>query len=261
MILSRGFNMVNVDLNCDLGESFGNYKVGNDEAVLPLITSANVACGFHAGDENVMAQTVKYAKQHNVSVGAHPGFPDLQGFGRRNLDMSPEEVYHMMVYQIGALKAFCDIEGVTLNHVKPHGALYQMGAKDRDIARAIAEAVYAVDPKLYLVGLSNSIQLEEAQKIGLPTASEVFADRRYEKDGQLVSRRKQGALIEDTSEAIQQVVRMVTEGKTTAITGEEIDIKADTICVHGDGAHALEFVKQIREQLAKVGVKIVKIGG
>ncbi len=253
--------MIKVDLNCDLGESFGNYKMGNDEAVLPLITSANVACGFHAGDENVMAQTVRFAKAHNVSVGAHPGFPDLKGFGRRNLDMSLDEIYNMMVYQIGALKAFCDLNDVTLNHVKPHGALYQMGAKDRAIAKTIAEAVYAVDPNLYLVGLSNSLLLEEAEKVGLPTASEVFADRRYEKDGQLVSRKKPGALIEDTSEAIQQVIRMVTEGKTTAITGEEIEISADTICVHGDGAHALEFVKQIREKLSEVNVNIVKIGG
>lgn len=253
--------MTKIDLNCDLGESFGNYKIGNDDHVIPLITSANVACSFHAGDENVMLKTVQLAKEHGVSIGAHPGINDLQGFGRRNLDMTPDEVYNMMVYQIGALKAFCDIEDVRMNHVKPHGALYQMGARDHSIAQAIAQAIYDVDKDLYLVGLSNSILIEEAQKVGLNAASEVFADRRYEKDGQLVSRKKDGAVIEDTEEAIEQVVRMVSEGKVTAITGEEVDIEADTICVHGDGAHALEFVQQIRNKLSEVNVDIVKLGG
>ena len=139
-----------IDLNCDLGESFGNYKIGNDQSVIPLITSANIACGFHAGDENVMAETVKLAKQNHVGVGAHPGFPDLQGFGRRNLDMSLKEIFNMVVYQVGALKAFCDIQGVKLNHVKPHGALYQMASRDAEIAKAIASAIYEIDPKLYL---------------------------------------------------------------------------------------------------------------
>ncbi|MBH9580985.1 LamB/YcsF family protein [Staphylococcus felis] len=253
--------MTKVDLNCDLGESFGNYKIGNDDAIIPLITSANIACGFHAGDENVMAQTVKLAKENGVAIGAHPGFNDLQGFGRRNLDMSPHEIYNMVVYQIGALKAFCDIQNVKMNHVKPHGALYQMGARDPKIAQAIAQAVKDVDSKIVLVGLSHSILIDEAKKLGLKTASEVFADRRYEKDGQLVSRKKEGAVIEDTDEAIAQVVRMVTENKVTAISGEDIDISADTICVHGDGAHALEFVKQIRKRLSEVNVDIVKIGG
>ncbi|REI01184.1 LamB/YcsF family protein [Staphylococcus felis] len=253
--------MTKVDLNCDLGESFGNYKIGNDDAIIPLITSANIACGFHAGDENVMAQTVKLAKENGVAIGAHPGFNDLQGFGRRNLDMSPHEIYNMVVYQIGALKAFCDIQNVKMNHVKPHGALYQMGARDPKIAQAIAQAVKDVDSKIVLVGLSHSILIDEAKKLGLKTASEVFADRRYEKDGQLVSRKKEGAVIEDTDQAIAQVVRMVTENKVTAISGEDIDISADTICVHGDGAHALEFVEQIRKRLSEVNVDIVKIGG
>ncbi|REI21092.1 LamB/YcsF family protein [Staphylococcus felis] len=253
--------MTKVDLNCDLGESFGNYKIGNDDAIIPLITSANIACGFHAGDENVMAQTVKLAKENGVAIGAHPGFNDLQGFGRRNLDMSLHEIYNMVVYQIGALKAFCDIQNVKMNHVKPHGALYQMGARDPKIAQAIAQAVKDVDSKIVLVGLSHSILIDEAKKLGLKTASEVFADRRYEKDGQLVSRKKEGAVIEDTDEAIAQVVRMVTENKVTAISGEDIDISADTICVHGDGAHALEFVEQIRKRLSEVNVDIVKIGG
>lgn len=250
-----------IDLNCDLGESFGNYQIGNDREVLPLITSANVACGFHAGDENVMAKTVKWAKERGVSVGAHPGFPDLQGFGRRNMDMSLTEIYNMVVYQVGALKMFCDIHGVKLNHVKPHGALYQMAVRDEAIAKAVASAVYDIDPQLYLVGLSNSILIDVGKAQGLKVASEVFADRRYERDGQLVSRKKEGATIEDTEEAIAQVVQMVKEGTVQAISGEVIDIQADTICVHGDGAHALEFVKEIRTRLSEVNVDIVTLGG
>ncbi|UXR62932.1 5-oxoprolinase subunit PxpA [Staphylococcus schleiferi] len=250
-----------IDLNCDLGESFGNYKIGNDQSVIPLITSANIACGFHAGDENVMAETVKLAKQNHVGVGAHPGFPDLQGFGRRNLDMSLKEIFNMVVYQVGALKAFCDIQGVKLNHVKPHGALYQMASRDAEIAKAIASAIYEIDPKLYLMGLSNSILIDEGRKQGLNVASEVFADRRYENDGQLVSRKKEGAVIEDSHEAIEQVLQMVKEGTVKTISGEMIDIKADTICVHGDGAHALEFVKQIRSHLSEENVYIRTLGG
>lgn len=253
--------MTKIDLNCDLGESFGNYKIGNDEQVIPLITSANIACGFHAGDSNVMAKTVQIAKQNNIGIGAHPGFPDLQGFGRRNLDMSHDEIYNMIVYQIGALKLFCDLEGVTLNHVKPHGALYQMGAKDPKIAKVIAQAVHDIDSNIIFVGLSNSYLIEEAEKLGLKTASEVFADRRYEANGQLVSRKQENAVINDTQEAIDQVVKMVTKGKVTAINGEEINISVDTICVHGDGEHALEFVKQIRKQLSAVSVEIVTLGG
>lgn len=250
-----------IDLNCDLGESFGNYQIGNDREVLPLITSANVACGFHAGDENVMAQTVKWAKESGVSVGAHPGFPDLQGFGRRNMDMSLTEIYNMIVYQVGALKMFCDLHGVKLNHVKPHGALYQMAVRDEAIAKAVASAVYDIDPQLYLVGLSNSILVDVGKAQGLKVASEVFADRRYERDGQLVSRKKEGATIEDTEEAIAQVIQMVKEGTVKSISGEVIDIQADTICVHGDGAHALEFVKEIRSRLSEVNVDIVTLGG
>lgn len=253
--------MRKVDLNCDLGESFGNYTIGNDNKVIPLITSANVACGFHAGDPMVLQKTVRLAKENEVSVGAHPGFPDLQGFGRRSLDMTHDEIYSMLIYQTGAVRAFCNLHDVPLNHVKPHGALYQMGAKDRTIARVIAQAVFDIDPNLIFVGLSQSYLIEEAQKVGLQTASEVFADRRYEANGQLVSRKHNHAVIEDTEEAISQVVKMVTQGTVTATNGEDIHIKADTICVHGDGAHALEFVKQIRDALSKVGVNIVKLGG
>ncbi|UXU51268.1 5-oxoprolinase subunit PxpA [Staphylococcus arlettae] len=250
-----------VDLNCDLGESFGNYTIGNDNNIIPVITSANIACGFHAGDENVMYQTIKLAKKNNIGIGAHPGLPDLQGFGRRNMDLSPSEIYNLVVYQLGALSAFCQTQNVKLNHVKPHGALYQMGARDSEIAQAIAQAVYDVDNTLIFVGLSNTLLISEAQKIGLQTASEVFADRRYEESGQLVSRKERDALITDTNEAIEQVLNMVKNKKVIAKTGKEIDIQADTICVHGDGQNALDFVTQIREKLSNEGILITKLGG
>ncbi|MFD3243186.1 5-oxoprolinase subunit PxpA [Staphylococcus simulans] len=250
-----------IDLNCDLGEAFGNYSFGGDHQIIPLITSANIACGFHAGDENVMYETVKLAKENGVGIGAHPGFHDIQGFGRRNMDLSPDEIYTLVAYQIGALSAFCRIHDVKINHVKPHGALYNMGARDKDIAHAIAQAVYDVDPSLILVGLSNTLLVSEAESIGLKAANEVFADRRYEENGQLVSRKEADAVLTDTDEAIEQVVKMVKENKVIAKTGKEIELKADTICVHGDGAHALEFVSKIRERLTKEGISITKLGG
>ncbi|EKS31426.1 lactam utilization protein LamB [Staphylococcus sp. HMSC072B07] len=250
-----------IDLNCDLGEAFGNYSFGGDHQIIPLITSANIACGFHAGDENVMYETVKLAKENGVGIGAHPGFHDIQGFGRRNMDLSPDEIYTLVAYQIGALSAFCRIHDVKINHVKPHGALYNMGARDKDIAHAIAQAVYDVDPSLILVGLSNTLLVSEAEAFGLKAANEVFADRRYEENGQLVSRKEADAVLTDTDEAIEQVVKMVKENKVIAKTGKEIELKADTICVHGDGAHALEFVSKIRERLTKEGISITKLGG
>ncbi|GAA6822449.1 5-oxoprolinase subunit PxpA [Helicobacter pylori] len=250
-----------VDLNCDLGESFGNYKIGNDENIIPVITSANIACGFHAGDAQVMKNTVKLSQENNIGIGAHPGLPDLQGFGRRNMDLSPQEIYDIVVYQLGAINGFCTIHNAKLNHVKPHGALYQMGARDEEIAHAIAQAVHDFDPSLIFVGLSNTLLISKAQEIGLQTASEVFADRRYEANGQLVSRKESDALITDTEEAISQVVSMVKNQQVTAKNGEKISIQADTICVHGDGAHAFEFVSQIRERLSKEGISISTLGG
>ncbi|WP_105978395.1 5-oxoprolinase subunit PxpA [Staphylococcus simulans] len=250
-----------IDLNCDLGEAFGNYSFGGDHQIIPLITSANIACGFHAGDENVMYETVKLAKENGVGIGAHPGFHDIQGFGRRNMDLTPDEIYTLVAYQIGALSAFCRIHDVKINHVKPHGALYNMGARDKDIAHAIAQAVYDVDPSLILVGLSNTLLVSEAEAVGLKAANEVFADRRYEENGQLVSRKEADAVLTDTDEAIEQVVKMVKENKVIAKTGKEIELKADTICVHGDGVHALEFVSKIRERLTKEGISITKLGG
>ncbi|MDS4032610.1 5-oxoprolinase subunit PxpA [Staphylococcus capitis] len=245
-----------IDLNCDLGEAFGNYSFGGDKDIIPLITSSNIACGFHAGDENVMNETIQLAKENNVGIGAHPGLPDLQGFGRRKMDIKPKEIYNLVVYQLGALNGFCKIHGTRINHVKPHGALYNMGAKNKEIAQAIAQAVYDFDKSLVLVGLSNTLLISEAEALGLRTASEVFADRRYEDDGQLVSRQESDATITNTDEALQQVLKMVTENKVVSKNGKEIDLQADTICVHGDGAHALDFVTQIRKKLTKEGIDI-----
>ena len=248
--------MMKVDLNCDLGEAFGNYSFGGDKDIIPLVTSANIACGFHAGDENVMNQTVKLAKKNHVSIGAHPGLPDLKGFGRRKMDINLTEVYNLIVYQLGALEGFCKVHQTRINHVKPHGALYNMGAKNKDIAKAIAKAVYDFDSAIVLVGLSNSLLISEAKAIGLKTASEVFADRRYEDNGQLVNRKESDAVITDTDEALKQVLKMVTENKVISRNGKEIDLETDTICVHGDGKHALEFVEQIRKKLTKEGIDI-----
>lgn len=245
-----------VDLNCDLGEAYGNYSFGGDHQIIPLITSANIACGFHAGDENVMNETVKLAKEHNVAIGAHPGLPDLKGFGRRNMDISLDEIYNLMIYQLGALQGFCQIYQVRISHVKSHGALYQMGAKDKAIARVIAQAVYDFDSSLVLVGLANSFLISEAKNVGLITASEVFADRRYEDNGQLVSRRESDAVITDTEEALNQVLKMVKENKVISKNKKEITLQADTICVHGDGAHAIDFVAKIRKVLTKEGIDI-----
>ena len=203
-----------------------------------------------------MNETIQLAKENNVGIGAHPGLPDLQGFGRRKMDIKPKEIYNLVVYQLGALNGFCKIHGTRINHVKPHGALYNMGAKNKEIAQAIAQAVYDFDKSLVLVGLSNTLLISEAEALGLRTASEVFADRRYEDDGQLVSRQESDATITNTDEALQQVLKMVTENKVVSKNGKEIDLQADTICVHGDGAHALDFVTQIRKKLTKEGIDI-----
>lgn len=245
-----------IDLNCDLGESFGAYTIGMDEKVIPFITSANVACGFHAGDPLVMQRTVALCKQSGAAVGAHPGFPDLQGFGRRQMKLTPAEAKACVQYQIGALKAFCDAAGVPLHHVKPHGALYNMAGKDRALADAICAAVKESAPGAVLLALSGSEMVKAAQAISLPVANEVFADRGYRPDGSLVPRGTPGAMIEDEDEAIARVIRMVTEGKVTANDGTDIAIQADSVCVHGDGPKALAFVEKIGAALQAAGVEL-----
>lgn len=251
--------MYKVDLNSDLGESFGAYKIGMDEEVIKCVSSVNVACGFHAGDPLVMGKTVALAKAAGAAIGAHPGFPDLVGFGRRNVAASPEEAKADVKYQLGALLAFTKSCGVRMQHVKPHGALYNMAAVDIKLARAICEAVAEVDDSIILLGLANSKMLEAAKEVGLKAASEVFADRAYMEDGTLVPRRQEGAVIHDKDLAIKRVIGMVTKGKVESITGKEIEIKADSICVHGDNPQALEFVKNIRAALGENGVEIANL--
>lgn len=248
--------MTKIDLNSDLGESFGAYTIGNDGKVLQFISSANIACGFHAGDPHVMKNTVQLALANNVAIGAHPGLEDLRGFGRRTMNITPEEAYDITLYQVGALAGFVKSEGGNLQHVKPHGALYNMAAKDAKLADAIAEAIYKLNPELILFGLSGSQLIKAGERIGLKTASEVFADRTYQSDGSLTPRSKPGAVITDDEKAIKQVLKMAKEGLVTTVEGKDIKVKADTVCVHGDGVKALEFTNRIRQALAKEGITV-----
>ncbi|GAB3200121.1 UPF0271 protein [Pontibacter aydingkolensis] len=258
-MIPTGEQPLTTDLNCDMGESFGAYTLGNDEAILPFVTSANIACGYHAGDPLVMQKTVELALQHNVAIGAHPGLPDLVGFGRREMAVSPAEVYAMVVYQVGAMQAFVKAGGAVLHHVKPHGALYNMAAVNPALGRAIAEAMYKICPDAVLYGLAGSELIKAGKAIGLKTASEVFADRTYQQDGTLTSRKQPDALITDPELALKQVIRMIKEGKVRSQQGTDVSIKADTVCIHGDGAHALEFAKYIHETLNKEGIRLKAI--
>jgi UPF0271 protein len=251
--------MVNIDINCDLGEGFGIYQLGRDEEILDYVTSANIACGFHAGDPSIMRKTVKMALEKHVGIGAHPGFSDLAGFGRRAIDISPEEVYDLVIYQIGALQAFVKSEGGKLQHVKPHGALYNMAAKSFPISEAIAEAIYRVEPELILFGLAGSELIKAGKKIGLLTASEVFADRTYQEDGSLTSRREANALINEQNAAVNQVIRMINQGSVTTASGKDIPITADTVCIHGDNEKALDFARFISSCLNESGITVTKV--
>lgn len=247
--------MRTVDLNSDLGESFGAYTIGRDAEVIPCITSANVACGWHAGDPLIMRRTVALCKENGVAVGAHPGYPDLIGFGRRNLSVSPEEAKAYVLYQVGALQAFCRAAGVPLKHVKLHGAFYNMAAKDPALARAVVDAVAEADDSLVLLALSGSEMIAAAEAKGLPSRSEVFADRGYRRDGTLVPRSQPGALITDEDEAIARVIRMVRDGVVTSVDGVDVPLRAESICVHGDGEKALLFVRRIRKALEEAGIE------
>jgi UPF0271 protein len=239
-----------------MGESFGAYRIGSDDDVFPFITSANVACGFHGGDPAVMRTTLARARQRNVAVGAHPGFQDLIGFGRRNMDVTPDEVYDLVVYQTGALLGFANAAKMRLQHVKAHGALYNMAAAKAEIAAAIARAVRDVDRELILFGLPGSHLIAEGERAGLRTASEAFADRNYLSDGSLVSRKRPDAQVHDADEAVRRAVRMVREGKVTPVDGPDIDIKVDTICIHGDGPHAAEFAQRLRNAFESEGITV-----
>ncbi|MEC2394520.1 lactam utilization protein LamB [Bacillus thuringiensis serovar shandongiensis] len=249
--------MTTIDLNCDLGESFGAYKMGNDDEILPFVSSINVACGFHAGDPIVMRQTVEKALKHNVAIGAHPGFPDLIGFGRRNMNVSASEVYDYVLYQIGALDGFVKAAGAKMHHVKPHGALYNMAATDPAIADAIVKAISHMNPDLLLYGLANSEAfIQAAEKYKVTFMQEVFADRTYKQDGTLTSRTEKNALITDEGEAIKQVLQMVKEGYVETVNGEKVTVQAQTICLHGDGEKAVQFVEGIYRTFELNGVSI-----
>ncbi|RXZ78904.1 LamB/YcsF family protein [Paenibacillaceae bacterium] len=252
--------MKTIDLNCDMGEGFGAYSAGNDEAILPYITSANIACGFHAGDAAAMRRTVRLALRHNVSIGAHPGLQDLHGFGRRSMAVTPDEVYELMVYQIGALWGFARAEGTFIRHVKPHGALYNMAAQNHRLAEAVAEAIYRIDPGMILFGLAGSELIAAGEKLGLATASEVFADRTYQSDGSLTPRTQADALITNVEEAARQVICMVKEGKVMSQQRCDVHIQADTVCIHGDGMHAPAFAATIAQALAQEGIRLQAVG-
>ena len=249
-----------VDLNSDLGESFGPWTMGHDAALMPSITSANVACGFHAGDPSVMRQTIRLAKQHGVAVGAHPGFADLVGFGRREMSLAPSELEDLVLYQLAAMAGVAATEGVRLQHVKAHGALYNMAARDASLARAIARAVVAFDPTLILFGLPNSALLQGGEAAGLCVAAEVFADRTYEADGSLTSRRVPGSVIQDPAQVISRAVDMVVTGQVTATDGTVVPLRADTICVHGDTPGAADLARKIRAALEAAGIKVAALG-
>jgi UPF0271 protein len=247
--------MLTVDLNCDMGEG-----CGNDAELMRYISSANIACGFHAGNRETMMETVELAVAHHVAIGAHPSYRDLKNFGRTAMKVSPKEVYELVVEQVKVLRNICETRGAFLHHVKPHGALYNQAAKDNELAAAIAEAVASVDGDLILYGLSGSALVSEGQAAGLRTANEVFADRTYQADGSLTPRRDADALITDSKLAVAQAIQMVTSGSVISTGGETVSIKPDTLCIHGDGEHAVEFAKAIKSALTGAGVTVMSPG-
>jgi UPF0271 protein len=248
--------MAAIDINCDMGEAFGNYLMPNDELLFNYISSANIACGFHAGDPQVMQHTVNVAIKKGVAIGAHPGLPDLQGFGRREMKISANEAYQITLYQIGALYGFVKVANGKLNHVKPHGALYNMAARDKALAQAIVDAVHDFDPSLILYALAGSEMIAAAKNVGLKTASEVFADRTYQDDGSLTPRTQNNAMITDEDQSLAQVLLMVKNKQVVSVNNTIISLQADTLCIHGDGIHAVEFAKTIHETLKREGVII-----
>ena len=250
--------MNRIDLNCDMGESFGAWTIGDDAGVMPWITSANIACGFHAGEFSTMRQTVLLAKHHGVAIGAHVSLPDLQGFGRRAMKVSPDEAHALTLYQIGALSAFARAVDMRIAHVKPHGALYNMAAKDAELADAIARAVRDFDAQIVLVGLAASELPRAGRALGLRVAHEAFADRLYEADGSLTPRGMEGAVIEDVDAAVAQAVRIATQGKVEIRTGGMRELCADTICVHGDRPDAALFARRLHDALTEAGVELAK---
>ncbi len=247
-------DMASIDLNCDMGEG-----MNNDEQLMPFISSANIACGFHAGNADIMKHTLEAALRNGVAIGAHPGFNDKKNFGRTEMQLSSNELYDLITYQIYLLQKICDEFNVRIHHIKPHGALYNMAAKNIEMSKTIAEAIKDVDEHFILYGLSGSHLINEAKKINLKTASEVFADRTYQNDGSLTSRNFSNALIENENISVQQVLQMVQKQSVTSVSGNTIKIKADTICIHGDGKHAIDFAKKINQTLKQNNIEIKTI--
>ena len=249
-----------VDLNADVGESFGLYRLGNDAALMTSITSANIAAGFHGGDPSVLRATIRLAREHGVAVGAHPGFPDLAGFGRRELHVTPQEAEDLILYQIAAVAGVAAAQGATLTHVKAHGALFNMAARDRELAMAVARAVAAFDRQLRLFAPPNSELVNAAQALGVPIAIEAFADRAYQADGQLASRQTAGAVIDDLKTVVKRAVGLVTDRSVVALDGSRLHIEPDTICVHGDTPGADRLAAAIRAGLEDAGISVKAIG-
>ncbi len=251
---------VKIDINCDMGEGFGTYEKGEDEKIIRYVTSANIACGFHAGDPMVIAKTVQLAKLHNVAVGAHPGYRDLISFGRRDMETSPGEIKNYVLYQLGAVEAFVKAAGLELQHVKPHGALYNHAAKNERAAAEVIEAVKAFDPDLCLFALAGSMFVEMARAAGLRVAREAFADRAYTTDGQLAPRKMSGAVIHDPRKVMERVLKLAKTGMMTSIEGDDIALDADTLCVHGDMPGAWQVARNIREGLEGAGIRVSAVG-
>ncbi|HVL68864.1 MAG TPA: 5-oxoprolinase subunit PxpA [Vicinamibacterales bacterium] len=249
-----------IDINCDMGESYGRWQLGADAAVMPFISSANIACGAHAGDPAVMRATLRLARDHRVACGAHPGFADLAGFGRREIPVTPAEAADLVLWQIGALEAIARSEGMRLRHVKAHGALYNMAARDRTLGEAIARAVAAFDRTLVFFGLAGSAMLDAGRAAGLTVAAEGFADRSYEPDGSLTPRSQPGSVIHDVEQVVARAVRMAREAKVTARNGADIALKIDTICVHGDTPGADVLARALREGFERAGVSVAPAG-
>jgi len=248
--------MKKIDLNCDMGESFGAWHMGADAEIMPLITSANIACGFHAGDPATIRKTVRLALDHGVAVGAHPSLPDLQGFGRRAMKITPEELYDLVLYQAGALEAFVRAAGARLHHLKCHGALYNMAANDEGLSGAMARALKDLGGDVILYALANSRMMEIAKQQGLRVAGEVFGDRSYQDDGTLTPRGRPGAMIEDETKAVAQALAMIEEGQVTAQSGKRVPVAPDTLCLHGDQPGAVAFARALRASFKQRGIEL-----
>ncbi|MGQ9507563.1 MAG: LamB/YcsF family protein [Candidatus Bathycorpusculaceae bacterium] len=250
-----------IDINCDLGESYGTFKIGNDKKIMPHITSANIACGFHAGDPMIMAQTINLAKKYGVALGAHPGYPDLLGFGRREMRLTSEEVKNYTIYQVSALQGFAKAAGLTLQHVKPHGALYNTAVKDDETSRGIVDAVKALDQNLIIFAPPKSVMAKVAADAGLRVAYEFFADRAYNSDGSLVSRKEPNSIISEPSVVLERTIKVIREGKVLAVNGETITLgKMHTICVHGDTPTAIKLTETLKKELVKLGIEVKPVG-